>query len=290
METYDGLISQSEANVGQGQNAMGSVYATGNRQGLQSTLYCLRLQHKDMLGDAVGHITRMASTVGAFRYSHNSTQHMMDDDDSVEILQQILNLKILDWNPLDEGKSEVAKNKPKRGRPRKRVVQRRECMNATPIYRTDSDSCAGNKPKPIPLADGSSLTRQKSNARLIRATISPVPEQAPPSADDMRTHLQFANILYEENQQGNLAEDDELDTTDILQQIMTSGILDWNPHRSSAATRITDDSSNVDRDITANALERDDQSITAEKNRSNKPKRRCPQERTARKATTHREC
>ncbi|KAG1843312.1 hypothetical protein DFJ58DRAFT_854529 [Suillus subalutaceus] len=230
----------------------------------------------------------------------------MDDDESVDLLQQIFELKILDWDTegsiipetnvnqavksayedalkptgnigapsagierchiLDQGKDEIAKQKPKRGRPRKRVVQRRV------------------KLVPILPPDGPAQNIKHTNARVIRATISPVPESVSQDVDVLRdslTDLHLASTIDEEDEQWKMADDEESHTADVLQQIMLSGILDWSP--------LEDDNSNSDDDVRAQSKKRDVRGIPKQTDNSKVHKQRRPRGRPARKATTHRQ-
>ncbi|KAG2129259.1 uncharacterized protein EDB93DRAFT_1108727 [Suillus bovinus] len=188
----------------------------------------------------------------------------MDEDDSLELLQQILKLNILDVDPhgsstsatgrdtaespsrnlsnnngsdncgalsaaidacdIAEGwNDEVETKKPKRGRPRKRVVNSRKKQHPS-------------LPCDEPTQNILKITNDK---RLIRATISPVPE----NLTNQHNTIDYG-IICSDDQQGQRAEDELSDTADILQQIMRSGILDWNPKGSLSVTHAADASSN----------------------------------------------
>ncbi|KIK32016.1 hypothetical protein CY34DRAFT_111146, partial [Suillus luteus UH-Slu-Lm8-n1] len=156
----------------------------------------------------------------------------MDDEDSLDVLQQIMQLNILDSQPqgyaesgprghaieaaetcqtIVTGSIEVDKQKKKRGRPRKRVIYRRK--------KVASMSPADEPPSPIQLA----------HTRLIRATISPVPEQVPARSHAVHRREILTPVdhsLHDQEQGTQLAHDCQSDVNEILQQIMTSGILD----------------------------------------------------------------
>lgn len=126
----------------------------------------------EILGTIRGNIIKMHACQGAGICSHNALHTMDNDEDTLDILQQILKLKILDSDTqgsrvlgstgasydratevisndisngrqrfaaeetrkiLDNRNIEVQQQKPKRGRPRKRVRQHRQYLCLTTI-------------------------------------------------------------------------------------------------------------------------------------------------------------
>ncbi|KAG2063554.1 hypothetical protein BDR04DRAFT_1163563 [Suillus decipiens] len=232
-------------------------------------------------------------------------QHMtqMDEEDYVNILQEILESKILDWDPhgskisgsgdqtgedvcenpantgtniaalstaiekcniQGEARDDVKKQKPKRGRPKKRVVQCRNKLGLT-----------------HPMG-ASSHNKQNNNERCIRATSSPVLN------GDLVRHatINLESTIYEEEQQGQNGEDEESDTNEIMQQIVASGILDWNPHGSSVAKHTDNNSLDLHQDMRKKSTGIDDGSNTQQKDHSISPKARRRRGRPARRAKT----
>ncbi|KAG2108265.1 uncharacterized protein F5147DRAFT_773848 [Suillus discolor] len=126
---------------------------------------------------------------------------------------------------------EVARHKPKRGRPKNRVVQ--HCSKPS-IHFPTSQSAQNIK---------------KKNKHLIRATASPIPghfKEKPHLLNIEGTNPGFTTIICDDQEQGGILQDEEWDENDILQEILTSGILDWNPEVSWAANHIKDDGLNGD--------------------------------------------
>ncbi|KAG2045531.1 hypothetical protein BDR06DRAFT_978145, partial [Suillus hirtellus] len=208
----------------------------------------------------------------------------MDEEVSVDILQQILQLKILDWDPqgskildtnveIAESSCEdglnpneiiealakdidtlqivdevnIEKKKPKRGRPKKRVVQRRS--------------------KIVPLLPNNLSAPEIKNttARLIRATAGPLHEHFLRNSNLGQNDAQIERTTCDIGGQGQRFEDEDSDVAEILQQIMTSGILDWNP---------TDGSLNRDENIEENSIDVDNRGTSREKDNSKDIQRR----------------
>ncbi|KAG2045485.1 hypothetical protein BDR06DRAFT_978179, partial [Suillus hirtellus] len=233
----------------------------------------------------------------------------MEEDDSVDILHQIAELKILDWDPLgsrilehygnETGSSyedvsnknntaatsspeidnrqnvnleidEVERHKPKRGRPKKRVFQRRSETNMD----LQSDRLAQN-------------VRNK-NQDLIRTTTSPIPDNFKVKPYFINGGLETIICEYQEQGETLSLQDQEGDETDIMQEILSSGILEWNPQVPWVARHIAHDGLNGDQEIIEKSRELSLKGITQENGNSKGYHPRRPRGRPARKPKTQR--
>lgn len=97
-------------------------------------------------------------------------------------------------------------------------------------------------------------------------------------------------MVHDQDQQRlHAPRDIQSDVTDIMQKIMMSGILDWNPNGSFAANNIADDSLNANKDIRAHSMVIDDGGNAKKTDCSMPKKPRRPRGRPAKKSTTQRE-
>jgi hypothetical protein len=62
------------------------------------------------------------------------------------------------------------------------------------------------------------------------------------------TDIALESTIYEEEQQVQKGEDDGSNANEILQQVITSGILEWNPQGSFIAKHIANDSLDINQD------------------------------------------
>lgn len=89
--------------------------------------------------------------------------------------------------------------------------------------------CEGKKVASVSPADEPPSPIQQAHTRLIRATISPVPEQVPARSHAVHSREILTPVdhsLHDQEQGTQLAHDCQSDVNEILQQIITSGILD----------------------------------------------------------------
>ncbi|KAG2046010.1 hypothetical protein BDR06DRAFT_1039924, partial [Suillus hirtellus] len=222
---------------------------------------------------------------------------MMEEDDSIDILQEILKSKILDWNPhgskiletrglnvdddvgalsadfenckiLDKERALVENNnKGRRGRPRKRETRRRNKQNPQ-VSTIQADTSNEN-------------IQNVGKKYIIRATTSPVPQHFPTQANVVH-HIppnEPISTMSDGIEQGGLHEED--DRFDILQNIINSGIMDWNPQESWTTKHTTYDSGP---DIDGHSKKHS--SVMECIGVKNKPRR--PRGRPAKKVITHR--
>lgn len=133
---------------------------------------------------------------------------------------------------------------------------------------------------------------QHGHPRLIRATISPVPEQILHKGDKLAhpsIHTLVESVINDRDEWVEEAEDDQLDENDILQQIKMFGILDYNPKESFSANNSTDDSGNANVDVRAQSTGTSDQFDTKQMDDVMKYIPRRPRGRPAKRATAQRE-
>lgn len=93
-----------------------------------------------------------------------------------------------------------------------------------------------------------------TNVHQIRATISPLPEHLAHRANMVQHgqhNAEFLRTLCDDHQRQREVEVEEVDPTEIMTQIMASGILNWNSQESLAATQRPDESVNNSHDIEA---------------------------------------
>lgn len=103
--------------------------------------------------------------------------------------------------------------------------------------------CEGKKVASVPPAEEPPSLIHQANTRLIRATISPVPEQVPAGSRAMHCREILTPVdhsLHDQEQGTQVAHDFQLDVNEILQQIMTSGILDTT-HGKEQGRQVADD-------------------------------------------------
>ncbi|KAG1724497.1 hypothetical protein EDD22DRAFT_853810, partial [Suillus occidentalis] len=136
----------------------------------------------------------------------------LNDDDIATLAAAIDKVEIVDTR----GSMDI-KPKRKRGRPKKRVIQRGKKLVPTAL----PDDCTETDPHP-----NSTL-----NVPLIRATISPVPEHVIQRTNMLTCGRQSAELpptVQADNQKRKMADVAELDTMEIMNLIKTSGILNLN--------------------------------------------------------------
>ncbi|KAG2057314.1 hypothetical protein BDR06DRAFT_969502 [Suillus hirtellus] len=129
---------------------------------------------------------------------------------------------------------------------------------------------------------------RNENQKLICTTTSPIPDNLKEKHYALNGGL--ATIICEDQEQGEVLslQDQEGDETDIMQEIYSSGILEWNPQVSWAAMHIAHDGLNGDQEIIEKSRDSSLKGTTQENSRSKEYRPRRPRGRPARKPTTQR--
>jgi hypothetical protein len=100
------------------------------------------------------------------------------------------------------------------------------------------------------------------------------------------TDIALESTIYEEEQQVQKGDDDGSNADEILQQVITSGILEWNPRGSFVAKHVANDSLDLNRDRRKKSTGIDDRSNTQLKDHLIHPKMQCQCGQPARRAAT----
>ncbi|KAG2139952.1 hypothetical protein BD769DRAFT_1384258 [Suillus cothurnatus] len=173
-----------------------------------------------------------------------------------------------DINICGEVRDEVETKKRKPGHPKKQAMQ--ICSKLFPTLPTDA----------------SSHKLQNTNARRIRATSSPVVQPNGGVVRHAMTDIALESTIYEEEQQVQKGDDDGSNADEILQQVITSGILKWDPQGSFVAKHVANDSLDLNWDRRKKSTGIDDRSNTQLKDHLIHPKMRCRCGQPARRAAT----
>ncbi|KAG2116293.1 hypothetical protein DEU56DRAFT_761564 [Suillus clintonianus] len=175
---------------------------------------------------------RRSRIVGALGYTPENTLEdgWNTDDDLGGLSAAIDNCKIV-----HSSGTHVQTTKGRRGRPKKRVVQRR----------------TKQMPGVASTQDGSSAIQNALGKCTIRATTSPVPDHFPARADVVYCVPTDETISttcdgLQEHEVHEDQEEEEEDVVNIVQEILNSGIMDWNPQESWTAKQNTDHRQHID--------------------------------------------